>query len=278
MGLAGITKQGKIGDIMPLKATQKKLALQKQITELKGKLRELALQKKIENLEIKNQKLEQKLKLEKNISKLPVNTHLGTFDKNSRSVRELFGNTPTDTPKVQEWVDFMKKEIKAGNRSTNWKGMLCKCDILQHHTYRVRCASKEIRNLAAVWNSLPLAGKEEKVMPEQKKKAESDKWMNPILTALKELGGSGTTKEVIERIAKNEKVSDEFRRVILKNGSSKFDNQVQWARQYLVYEGLVDGSKRGVWTLTPLGKKTTLTEEDAHRIHSENDKVLKSLR
>ncbi|MCL1849862.1 MAG: winged helix-turn-helix domain-containing protein [Bacteroidetes bacterium] len=262
---------------MPLKATQKKLALQKQIAELKKKL---ALQKRIEDLEIKNQKLEQKLK---NISQLPTNTHLGTFDKNSRSIRELFGNTPTDTPKVQRWVDFMRNEIKTGKRSTNWKGMLHKCDILQHHTYRVRCASKEIRNLAAVWNTLPLSGKEEKIMPKQeknnyKKVAESDKWMNPILTALKELGGSGTTKEVIEKIVKNEKVPDEIRKVTLKNGSSKFENQVYWARLYLVYEGLVDGSKRGVWTLTPSGKKTTLTEEEASKIHSKHDIILKNLK
>jgi uncharacterized Zn finger protein (UPF0148 family) len=37
-------------------------------------------------------------------------------------------------------------------------------------------------------------------------------------------------------------VPDEVRGVTLKNGSSKFDNQAQWARQYLVYEGLVDWS------------------------------------
>lgn len=264
---------------MPLKATQKKLALQKRIGVLK---KELALQKRIENLEIKNQKLEQKLKLKKNEKqkitfKLPVNTHLGTFDKNSRSVRELFGNTPTDTPKVQEWVDFMRKEIKAGKRSTNWKGMLHKCDILQHHTYRVRCASKEIRDLAVVWNSLPFAGKKEMAMPKQEKKAENVRWMNPILTALKELGGSGTSKEVIEKVAKNEKISDEVRGIKLKNGSSKFDNQVMWARLYLVYEGLLDGSKRGVWTLTPSGEKTTLTEEEARKIRSKNDMILKEL-
>lgn len=250
---------------MPLKSTQKKLALQKRIAELK---RELTFQKRIEELEKEKQKLEQELKLkknegekQKNISKLPVNTHSGAFDKNSRSVRELFGNTPTDTPKVQEWVDFMRKEIKAGKRSTNWKGMLDKCGILQHHTYRVRCASEEIRNLAKIWNSLPLASKEEKV-------AGSDKWMNPVLTALKELGGSGTPKEVIEKIIRNEKV----------DGSSKFCKQVHWARQNLAWKGLIDDSKRGVWTLTPSGKKTTLTEEEARKIRSENDMIFKSLR
>jgi restriction system protein len=98
------------------------------------------------------------------------------------------------------------------------------------------------------------------------KKAEFCKWLNPVLVALKELGGSGRPKEVIEKVAKNEKVTDKAREETLKNGSLKFDNQVAWARQYLVYEGLLDNSKRGVWTLTPLGQKTTLTEEEAHKI------------
>jgi len=98
------------------------------------------------------------------------------------------------------------------------------------------------------------------------KKAEFCKWFNPVLVALKELGGSGRPKEVIEKVAKNEKVSDQKREETLKNGTLKFDNQVAWARQYLVYAGLLDNSIRGVWTLTPLGKKTVLTEEEAHKI------------
>jgi restriction system protein len=105
-----------------------------------------------------------------------------------------------------------------------------------------------------------------------------DKWMNPVLTALKELDGSGTSKEVIARVAKNEKISDKVREETLKNGSSKFDNQVAWARQYLVYEGLIDNkSKRGVWTLTPLGQKTTLTKEEARNIRLKRDTVYKEL-
>jgi len=194
---------------MPLKTTQKK-----RIAELK---RELVFRKRIDELERKNRKLEQELKI---ISKLPVNTHLGAFDKNSRSVSELFGNTPV-MPKQEKNI-----EQKRNNH---------------------------------------------------RKIAECVKWMNPILTALKELGGSGTPKEVIEKIAKNEKVPDEVKEVTLKNGSSKFENQVAWARQYLVYGGLIDGSKRGVWTLTPSGKKTTLTEEEARKIRSENDIILKNL-
>jgi len=98
------------------------------------------------------------------------------------------------------------------------------------------------------------------------KRAEFCKWFNPILVALKQLGGSGRPKEVIEKVAKNEKVPDKTREETLKNGTLKFDNQVAWARQYLVYAGLLDNSIKGVWTLTPLGNRTELTEDEAHKI------------
>jgi restriction system protein len=110
------------------------------------------------------------------------------------------------------------------------------------------------------------------------KRAEFTKWLNPVLIALKELGGSGRPKEVIEKVARNENISDKIREKTIKNGSSKFDNQVAWARQYLVYEGLIDNSKRGVWALTPLGNKTTLTEEDSHKIFLKRVAIFQKLR
>ena len=110
------------------------------------------------------------------------------------------------------------------------------------------------------------------------KRAEFVKWLNPVLVALKELGGSGRPKEVIEKVAKNENVPDKIREETIKNGSSKFDNQVAWARQYLVYEGLIDNSRKGVWTLTPLGQKTTLTEEEAHKIFLKRVAIFQKLR
>jgi restriction system protein len=98
------------------------------------------------------------------------------------------------------------------------------------------------------------------------KQAEFSKYLGPVLDALRELGGSGRPKEVIDKIAKNLHISDKTREETLKNGSSKWDNQIAWARQYLVYAGLIDNSKRGVWVLTSLGQKTTLNEKQGHEI------------
>ncbi len=106
-------------------------------------------------------------------------------------------------------------------------------------------------------------------MPELKKKnkqAAFTNWFGPLLNALRELGGSGRPKEVVEEIAKKEKISDSQREEVMKSGILRFDNQVAWARQYLVWEGLLDNSKKGVWTLSSKGQNTFLTLEDSRKI------------
>lgn len=98
------------------------------------------------------------------------------------------------------------------------------------------------------------------------KQAEFTKWFGPLLDALRELGGSGKPKEVVNQIAIAKKISDKQLEETMKSGTLKFHNQVAWARQYLVWEGLLDASTRGVWNLTSLGQKQSLTEEQAHKI------------
>ncbi len=63
------------------------------------------------------------------------------------------------------------------------------------------------------------------------------------------------------------------------SGGNRFHNQVAWARQYLIWEGLLDSSKRGTWKLTEKGRNTTLSEDEASeiavrwaRVHAENRK------
>lgn len=52
----------------------------------------------------------------------------------------------------------------------------------------------------------------------------------------------------------------------LNSGQTRFYNQVAWARQYLVWEELLDGSRRGIWTLTKKGWNTRLSDEDGRAI------------
>jgi restriction system protein len=110
------------------------------------------------------------------------------------------------------------------------------------------------------------------------KQAEFSKYLGPVLDALRELGGSGRPKEVTDKVAKKLNISDKIREETLKNGSSKWDNQVAWARQYLVYAGLIDNSKKGVWVLTPLGQNTTLDEKQGHEIFLNHVAKIRNIR
>src|SRR5208337_283322 len=94
------------------------------------------------------------------------------------------------------------------------------------------------------------------------------RYFGPLLDALRALGGSGTPEEVVERIAIDLGLSDEAQDDPLPSGESRFRNQVAWARFYLVREGLLDSSRRGVWSLTERGRATRLSLEQAREIRS----------
>lgn len=96
--------------------------------------------------------------------------------------------------------------------------------------------------------------------------AEFVEWFGPLLDALRQLGGSGSPREVSAKIAENLQLSEEQRDEILQSGQNKFHNQVAWARQYLVWEGLLDSSKHGVWALTSKGEEATLSVSQSREI------------
>ena len=100
----------------------------------------------------------------------------------------------------------------------------------------------------------------------KKQHAEFIQWMPFILDALREVGGSATSREVIDAVARLSKVSDEKRFAKLDSGTLRFPNQVAWGRQYLIWEGLMTSPKRGLWMLTPVGHTKHLTYEDARQI------------
>lgn len=92
------------------------------------------------------------------------------------------------------------------------------------------------------------------------------KYFGPLLVALRKLGGSGTPDEVVEQIANDLKIPDKVQNELLSSGGPRFHNQVAWARFYLSKEGLLDSSKRGVWSLTEKGQNTTLDLEQSRAI------------
>lgn len=110
-------------------------------------------------------------------------------------------------------------------------------------------------------------------------KTEFVKWFGPVLDALRDLGGSAKPREITQRIGLHLNISDEIlNERYEKSGVLKFQNQVAWARQYLVWEELLESSKHGVWTLTNKGWQTNLSENQAHEIFLKWVKIFQELR
>lgn len=86
-----------------------------------------------------------------------------------------------------------------------------------------------------------------------------DEMMNPILAALRSLGGSGTNDEINNKVAENLRIPTEQLEALHnpeKGGMTEFEYRLMWTRTYLKQYGLIDNSSRGVWALTPKGSAT----------------------
>lgn len=94
------------------------------------------------------------------------------------------------------------------------------------------------------------------------------RYFGPLLDALRKLGGSGTPDEVAEQVATDLGLSDEVQNELLPAGGLRYRTNIAWARFYLVREGLLDSSKRGIWSLTERGRVAKLTLEQAYDIFS----------
>ncbi|TLN26980.1 restriction endonuclease [bacterium] len=89
----------------------------------------------------------------------------------------------------------------------------------------------------------------------------------PIIKALKDMGGSGRPGEVTDRVAADLGVTDAERSELTGSGVVRFDNRVAWARFYLAKAGIIDASRRGVWTLTDRGRTLPeLSHRDAYAL------------
>jgi restriction system protein len=90
--------------------------------------------------------------------------------------------------------------------------------------------------------------------------------MNPLIQALKELGGSGTINEIDATVIEVMGLSDEVTEVLHnpeKGGQSEVEYRLAWTRTYLKNYGILENSSRGVWALTPAGRDTEAVDEKA---------------
>lgn len=85
-----------------------------------------------------------------------------------------------------------------------------------------------------------------------------DRMMNPLIQALKELGGSGTIDEINQKTIEILDLPEEQREVLHnpeRGSRTEVEYRLAWTRTYLKKYGVLDNSSRGVWALTTKGNK-----------------------
>jgi restriction system protein len=92
------------------------------------------------------------------------------------------------------------------------------------------------------------------------------RFFRPILKLLLESGGTSTPAEIVDRAIEIANISESEQEAVNKNGQSRIKNQVHWARQYLVWDGYLDSSRRGVWSLTERGRKIDVNGLDPLKV------------
>jgi restriction system protein len=87
-----------------------------------------------------------------------------------------------------------------------------------------------------------------------------DELLNPLLTAMHKLGGSGSIEEIQSKTAEVMCLSEDVLAQLHdpdKGTQSEFAYRLAWARTYLKKYGLLNNSSHGVWALTEKAKNIT---------------------
>lgn len=94
-----------------------------------------------------------------------------------------------------------------------------------------------------------------------------DRLMNPLLRALRALGGSGSVEEIYDKVVEIESLSDETLAQLHdpeKSNQTQVAYRLAWARSWLKKYGLLENSARGIWSLT--AKAKDIEEVDFHEV------------
>jgi restriction system protein len=95
-------------------------------------------------------------------------------------------------------------------------------------------------------------------------KYQYDDLMNPVIQALKSLGGSGTNEEINDKVAELVKIPPEQLEILHnpeKGGVTEVEYRLMWTRTYLKRYGVIENSTRGIWSLTAEGSKVERVDE-----------------
>lgn len=122
---------------------------------------------------------------------------------------------------------------------------------------------------------MPETFKSEKRIRTRGKGAQFTRFIKPVVEVLRRRGGSGTVYEIIDQVMMLMNIPESEQAIKLKNGMSRVENQIHWARFYLVKVGLMDSSLRGIWRLTQKGMTIKLEEIDESAIFKEATNIFR---
>ena len=92
-------------------------------------------------------------------------------------------------------------------------------------------------------------------------------WFVPIIDALTQMGGSANRPSVHQKVIEMCNVPQAEVDKKHKSGHSVIINDIDWARNYLTYEGFLDDkASTGTWSLTEKGKTIQMTDDLAGKI------------
>lgn len=117
-------------------------------------------------------------------------------------------------------------------------------------------------------SGIPLYAQSQTITTEQlHSDARFKRWFMPVLDTLVALGGEAARQIVHEKIIATYGLTDDELAVKNKSGNTDIINDIDWARNYLNYEGFLDSSvENGIWKLTDIGKKVLVSEDLAGMI------------
>lgn len=91
--------------------------------------------------------------------------------------------------------------------------------------------------------------------------------MNPLLQALRILGGSGSIEEISTQVSESLDLPDDVLGLLHdpdRSSQTELDYRLAWARTYLKRYGLLENSERGVWLIAP--EKRDITTIDPQEV------------
>lgn len=130
---------------------------------------------------------------------------------------------------------------------------------------RVESVQKEIKGLQQQWENLlelsssPPTGISKTSVPSYKT------FMNPLIKALRRLGGSATIRELDEITSEIIGLSSEQCQVMHdpeKSNQTEVEYRLAWTRTYLKKYGVLDNPSRGFWVLTKKGQQLKRVNPD----------------